>query len=336
MSWPPLVSVVIPVRNDGPNLAVCLESVRRNTYPREQMEILVVDGESRDNTAEVVRQYAAAGLPARLVTNPWHSRCAALNLGVVSAQGEVVMRLDARSRIPPDYIARCVETLMRTGASNVGGVTKPAAESPAEEAIGLGMSHPFGVGNAQFRLGRKAGFVDTVYPGCFRRDVFERVGLFDEAAPVISEDSDLNQRIRESGGKIYLDPTIEIYYRPRSNWRDLWKLYFRYGGARLGNILKHGGPSALRQLVPPTFVATLVGLAALSFVHGVFLFGFLGLLGLYGACTVGVAASLAFRERKWRLFPRLALTFPCMHFAYGLAFLGRLLWQPRSDRFLET
>jgi len=333
MQTSPPVSVVIPVRNDARYIGICLASLRATTYPKARLEVLVVDGESDDGTREIVQRFQSDGLSLRLLENPKRSRCAALNAGIGAARGEIILRLDARNVVPPDYIGKCVQALRATGAHNVGGFLRPLARSTTQEAIGLAMSHHFGVGNARFRLEKSGGYVDSVYLGCFPREVFGRVGLFDDDASVISEDSDMNQRIRASGAGVYLDPTIEIYYYPRETLRDLGRLYFRYGGARAGTILKHHRPTSLRQLVPATFLLTLGTLGVLTPFHRAFALSFLAMASFYLACNVVVSAWLSCRKRKWALGPRLLAAFPVMHFAFALGFLRRMLQRPRPGTY---
>lgn len=330
--WP-RVSVLIPVRNEARHVGTCLEALCHTRYPSERLEILVIDGESEDDTLAVVERFAGDGLPIRLLHNARRQRCAGLNLGVAAARGDIILRLDARSIAPASYIPQCVQTLLATGACNVGGVVKPLHHTPTQQAIGLAMAHPFGVGNAAFRLGGRAGPVESVYLGCWRREVFERVGLFDEAAPVISEDSDLNHRIQQAGGTLYLNPAIEIFYSPRESFPALARLYFRYGGARAGFILKHGKPTAVRQLVPVGALVVGTGLGILSFIHPGFLLAEAGLLGLYAVCDLSVSARLSLRHQKLALLLRLLVAFPCMHVSYALGFLRRLVQRPQPGRY---
>jgi GT2 family glycosyltransferase len=217
-----------------------------------------------------------------------------------------------------------VAALITTGVDNVGGLQRPIARGTVQQAIGLAMSHPFGVGNAQFRIGKKSGFVDTVYLGCFRREVFDKVGLFDDESALVSEDSDINQRIRESGGRVYLDTGIVVHYYPRENLSGLWKLYFRYGGARAGNALKHGNLTSWRQVVPTAFVLSVIVLGALSFLSRVAFLGLSALLGSYIACDIVVSGGLAGRAGSLRVWPWLCVAFPCMHFGWALGFFKRL------------
>jgi GT2 family glycosyltransferase len=195
------------------------------------------------------------------------------------------------------------------------------------------MSHPFGVGNAQFRLGIRSGFVDTVYLGCFRREVFDKVGLFDEDPSVISEDSDINQRISGTGGKVYLNKDIVAYYYPRETFREFWMLYFRYGNARAGNLLKHRRLTSWRQAVAPLFLLSLLILPMLAVWDYRFLYLLGGLLGLYLLINLAVSLGLMIKQKKPTLFSRLLLAFPCMHFAWALGFWKRLLIPDRPGTY---
>lgn len=324
----PFVSLILPVRNEERLIADCLNVLAKTDYPKERLEIIVVDGESSDRTREIVRTVQAGQypIPIRLLTNRKRTRGAGLNRGIEVAAGEIIMPADARTVCPPNYISACVETLARTGADNVGGVMRPLMDGGTQEAVGLAMSHPFGVGNAPFRLGNRAGYVESAYLGCFRRDVFDRVGLFDDG---LGEDAELNQRICESGGKVYLDPKIEICFTPRDKMSDFWRQYFWYGVSRANCILKHGRPTSLRQLVPTTFVLTVVMLSILSLFEPRLLLGLSAVVGAYVFCDLVVAGSLSVERSKPPLFFRLLVAFPCMHFAWAFGFIWRV-----AQRFL--
>lgn len=317
------------MRNEERWIASCLTALARNSYPHHLLEVLVVDGMSEDRTRQIAGGFAGERWQLRVIPNPRLTRPAALNLGIGEARGQVILRLDARTLVPPDYVSKCVETLRTTGADNVGGVQKPISTTPMQEAIGLAMATPFGVGNAQFRLGRRSGFVDTVYLGCYRREVFDRLGLFDDRAAVISEEGDMNQRINQSGGRVYLNTAIQAGYYPRERLREQARVYFRYGGSRMGTILKNGGPTSFRQLVAPAFLVFLIILGIGAVFHPWPRIVFSAGAALYLTCDLGISASLALRHKKPGLFPRLFITFPCMHFPYALGFLKRLVQRPK-------
>lgn len=324
----PFISIIVPERNEEKHIEKCLEGIFNQTYPKDKMEVLVMDGMSKDKTREI-----AARFSVRILDNPKGHRPTAFNIGMKNAKGEFVLRIDARTIIPADYVQKCVETALATGADNVGGVQRPLMKGSAvQRAIGLAATHRFGVGDAQFRLGTKSGPAESVYLGCFKKAIFEKVGLLDELAPVISEDSDINYRIRKSGGIVYLNKDIAAYYIPRDNLKDLWKLYFRYGGARAGFSLKHK-TLRWRQLVPPLFFVSLLALAGLSFYNRLFLFPFAVLWELYIFCDISVSFIISLRQKNIILFPGLFVVFPCMHFSWAAGFITRLFQRPKPGTY---
>ncbi len=363
------ISIIIPVRNEEKYIRECLRQLVDQTYPKDKMEIIVVDGMSEDGTREIVDRVSKIvsrkfGMAIRLIDNPKGHRASALNIGIREAKGDVILRIDARTVIPPDYIEKCVKTLLETGADNVGGMQKPIVARESEVgsrkwstqlAIGIALTHPFGVGDAQFRIGRKSGYVDTVYLGCFRREIFDKVGLFDEESAVISEDADMNYRIRQAGGKVYFNKDIVAYYYPRDNLKDLWKLYFRYGGAKAGNLIKRGRLTAWRQFVPPLFILSLIFFPILGVFYSTFLYIWAFIVGCYLFTDIAVSVYLAltsqpfhyhlsedirqaktnvkFKYLKLSLFWTLFLVFPTIHFSWALGFWKRLLQRPKPGEY---
>jgi cellulose synthase/poly-beta-1,6-N-acetylglucosamine synthase-like glycosyltransferase len=338
----PRVSVVLPVRNEAAHAREFFGPLLNQTYPKDRMEVLVVDGMSEDGTREIVQEFVRENGHAkvRLLDNPRRQRAPALNVGIRSAKGDIILRVDARTIIPNDYVEKCVRTLLATGADNVGGMQVPIVTrngSPRKEltqqAIGIALAHPFGIGNAQFRLGKKSGYVDTVYLGCFRREIFDKVGLFDEDAPVISEDSEMNYRIRKAGGKVYFNKDIVAYYHPRDNLRDLARLYFRYGGAKAGNLLKSRNLTAWRQWVPPLFLCALLVFGVGSVFSSAAKIVFASILGLYLLVDLFVCVRLAAREKRLALFHRLLAVFPTLHFSWATGFFARLVQRPKPGQY---
>jgi len=320
------VSIIVPVRNEEKNIGTCITNIVSNDYPGNLVEILIVDGESNDNTREVVKKFAEKNPNIRLLSNPKRTPYSGLNIGLGAAQGEIIMRVDARSIIPENYISMCVETLDRTRADNVGGVQRQIGSTPAQKAIALATGHPFGVGDAQFRMGKRSGYTDTVYLGCFQRDLFDRIGVFDEDGPVISEDSALNRRIIDSGGKVYLNKDIIVKYPAKESLGALFKQYFIYGGAKAHIVLKYGKFTAWRQPLLLLFFLTLfLSLAGTVLSRWSFLM-FLCLFGSYLAADLFVSLGIALkRATNISVLPFLMAAFPVIHLGYFLGFVVRIV-----------
>lgn len=329
----PYVSVILAVRNEEANVQRVLEQIFNQDYPQDRVEVIVVDGQSEDRTADIASSFSISNRAPVVMRLSERGRAQGLNRGIMAAKGEIIVRVDARTFISKDYISRCVETLIRSGADNVGGIQKPITESRRQDAIGLAMCHPFGVGNAQFRLGHSSGPVDSVYLGCFRKEIFNKVGLFDEQAAVISEDSDMNQRIRAAGGKVYLNTEIEARFYPRETFGGFWKLYYRYGGARVGNLLKHRSLTSWRQMVPPVFLLTVVSSAVLTLLDYSFVYLLGVILAAYVVASILISTSIAIKNKKLVLIPLLMCAFACMHFGYALGFWKRLFIPEKAGRY---
>jgi len=317
----PTISIVLPCRNEERYIGACLDSILATTYPLERIELLVVDGMSEDRTREIVAGYAARRSTIRLLDNRRCITPAALNMGIRAATGEIIMRMDAHVVYPPQYIPRLIDALQTSDADNVGGVilTLPADPSTMARAIAIGLSHPFGVGNAYFRIGVGAPrWVDSVPFGCFRRELFDRIGLFDEDL-IRNQDDEFNLRLIKYGGRILLLPDVISYYFARRSLPDLARMYYQYGYYKPLVARKVDGVMTWRQLVPGLFVLTLIGtivLAPVLLVRRVGIAVAATYIATLLACVVG-----AVRRHGWRCALALAAVFPTIHFSYGFGSL---------------
>ena len=316
----PFVSVVVPTRNERRSIRACLDSILATDHPADRMEVVVVDGRSRDGTRDILRRYAEEDGRVRTLDNPERRTPVALNRGVEAARGDVILRMDAHTVYPPDYVPRCVEGLERHDADNVGGVweIQPAEDTPTGRALAAVYGHPFGVGDAWYRTGVDAPReVDTVPFGCWRREVFEELGGFDERLDR-AQDLEFNLRLKRAGGRVVLDPSIHSRYLARSTLRkDLphrarsgfWTLYaLRFGDRSFSR----------RHLVPLGALATGSALAAAALAGSVPAGSALALLAaLYVAADVASAARIGADEGAG-VGLRAAVIFPALHLSYAL------------------
>jgi len=332
----PLVSVVIPCRNEAAYIGQCLTSIIENDYPHERLEILVVDGMSDDGTREIVNKYHEAYPFIQLIDNPERITPVALNTAINASHGEIIMRVDAHSWCDREYIARCVAAIVDGAADNVGGIWQivPRHDSLVARAIVQALTHPFGVGNADYRLvsGGEPRYVDTVPYFCCRREVFEKIGLFNENL-ARGQDMEFNRRLVESGGRILLLPNVVSYYHARTspgefikhNWANgVWSILpFSYSSVT---------PVSVRHLVPLMFVASLGGATLLS--RAVPPAAWLARLiaVTYGAANAAASISVAVRGRDPRYVLVMPVVFGVLHGAYGLGAawgVARLAWAKR-------
>lgn len=319
----PFVSVLLPIRNEEKSIERCLQSVFDQDYPADRMEIIIADGRSEDQTREVIRRLQVRHPNLILIDNPGHIVPTGLNAALRAARGEIIVRVDGHTHIACDYVRECVEALQRSGADNVGGRMNAVGTTPFGEAVAVATSSPFGVGSARFHYSEEEEFVDTVYMGAWRRDVFTRIGLFDEEL-VRDQDDEFNYRLRENGGKILLSPRIKSEYTGRSTPKALWKQYYQYGLWKVRVLQKHPLQMSWRQFVPPLFALTLI----VTTLWG--LFSKIGrvLLGLAAGVytAANLAASIYTASRKgWAFLRYLPQIYAILHLSYGFGFLTGLV-----------
>jgi succinoglycan biosynthesis protein ExoA len=301
----PTVTVAIPARDEERNIGACLDAVTSQTYTRI-VEVLVADGGSGDATREVASSYPRV----RILDNPKRTRPAGLNVAIAAAGGEIIVRVDARTVIDPDYVERCVDALETSSAAIVGGPMRFTAEGPVQRGIAAAMRSRLGAGPAQFR--REAGtarFADTVYLGSYRREWIQAAGGYDQDFGG-NEDAELNHRAQAAGG-VWLDPAIRSSYAVREGLPALWRQYRRYGRARAGTMLKHPRSIAPRQLAIPVLVIGLLSPARRR------------VAAAYATVMVGRGIVEAVRDRA--AAPTLVAALPTMHAAWALGFTEKLL-----------
>jgi GT2 family glycosyltransferase len=320
-----MVTVVMPVRNEAAFIVRSLGAVLEQDYPPERMEVIVVDGGSVDDTPSTVKSMALAAHDAGrsnvfLLHNAKGTTPVALNLGIERAGGSVIVRVDSHCVVPRDYVRQCVRTLRVTGADNVGGIQRAYGTTPVGRAVAAAMSSRFG-GGARFHYARRAGWSDTVYLGCFPREIFARVGAFDEEM-VRSQDAEFNRRLRQAGGRIWLDPELGVDYHCRETLAALFRQYFGYGFFKARIVMKTRGLASPKQFAAPALVVALTGSLVAATVTGRAVLALAALAPYFGA---DAAASGWTGSRRLPTVIILPAVFATMHLAWGLGFL-RGLW----------
>ena len=316
----PTVTIAMPALNEEHYIEACIASVQAQDYPRDQLEILVADGGSTDRTREILARLAADDPRIKMIDNPERLQAAGLGKLVKAAQGDIIIRMDVHCEYAPTYVKTCVQVLERTGADNVGGAQRAKAKTFFQRALCAALASPFGVGGARYRSADSEGFVDTVFLGAFRRSVFETVGLWDPRA-ITNEDSELNQRILESGGQIYLSRDIVVHYFPRDSLTSLAKQYYRYGRGRARTLLKLGRFSNIRPALPFLMVTGGATLVAVPMLWPVAPAAF----ATYAIAT-GAEAIRVSRELGPAAIPTVWSIFPTLHISHGIGFAAGL-WQ---------
>lgn len=329
---PPLVSIILPVRNESGYIGQGLQAILAQDYPSDRMEILIADGMSTDNTRPIIQELAALHpeIPIKIIDNPGKVVPTGMNLALRQAKGGIIIRVDGHTIIAPDYVRRCVEALQNSDAENVGGRMNAVGLNFFGKAVALATSTPFGIGNGRFHYSDQEEWVDTVYMGAWPRAVFDKIGVFDEEL-VRNQDDEFNYRLRAAGGRVLLSPMIKSEYTVRGTPGQLWRQYYQYGFWKVRVLQKHPLQMSLRQFVPPSFVLALM-LSLWFFLFAKF--DFLGLIvpAMYLAANP-LASLWTAARRGWKYFPMLPIVFAILHLSYGTGFLVGLVkfWNRWSD-----
>ena len=317
------VSIIIPTFNEEKFIGNVLDNLLLQDYPQNLIEIVIVDGQSDDNTKNIVSEYSAKYNFITLINNPDRYVSPGLNLGIKYSHGEVIVRMDAHALYPEKYLSTLVEYLFYLNADNVGTVweTIPSNDSTIARAIAYALSSPFGVGTSYYRIGiNKVTQVDTVPFGCYRREVFDKIGYFDEDL-VRNQDDEFNARLIKNGGKIYLIPYIKIQYFARDSLMKLARMFFQYGYFKPLVNKKLGSPATLRQFFPLGFFISLVISACVMLFNFSVGFSFIvGILCLY-LCVALIFTIGAIIKKKNVGFILLPYVFFVIHASYGYGYL---------------
>ncbi len=340
MTPEPFVSVVVPCRNEASHIHRVLKSVIRTAYPKDRLEVTFVDGLSTDGTRQILERAARLHPFIRVIDNPKLITPCGMNIGIRQSRGEVIVRMDAHSQFPSDYIERCLKALRETGAACAGGrsVNVPNGEGLWARAVAVVTKHPLGVGDSTYRVGGSRGFVDTVPFGVFPREVLENVGLFDERL-TRNQDNELTARLIRHGYKIAFDPTIRVRYWNQGTLEGLMKQGFYTGMWNVYTLYLYPYTWKTSRFVPAGFAAYLAALPAFTAARPGWAWAAALPLALYCLLVAGVSAAAGPAGGGVR---RVATTFAAYHLSYGFGTLWGALnlaigrWRGHLGRPLKT
>jgi glycosyltransferase involved in cell wall biosynthesis len=319
------ISIIVPCRNEEKFIDSCINSIVDNDYPKELTEVFIIDGISTDNTQNIINQYVKKFQYIKLLLNPQKTVPFALNKGIEAATGDFIIRLDAHSIYPKNYFSQLIYFQQQTNADNIGGVwiTQPANNSLTARVIAIATSSGFGIGNAQYRLkntGKEPFEVDTVPFGCYKKEVFKKIGLF-EPELTRNQDDEFNARLIKNGGKIILVSSIEIQYFARENLYKTFKMFYQYGLFKPLVNKKIGTPATIRQFIPLFFVLFLFSLPFFIFLSKITAIFGIFILVLYFSLSTLFSIKIAFAKKDFLLLSVLPLVFFIIHFSYGIGYI---------------
>lgn len=323
----PTVSVIVPCLNEEKTIHLLLDALFKQTYPHELLDIVIADGLSIDKTRDVIVAFGMAhpDMKIIIVDNTRRNIPSGLNLAIQSAKGDYVVRLDAHSFPNQDYISRCIQAHLDKLAENVGGVwdIQPQNNSLIARSIAAAAAHPLAVGDAKYRYTDQAEYVDTVPFGSFQTDFLRSIGGFDETL-LTNEDYELNTRIRQAGGRVWLDPQIRTTYFSRANLKELATQYWRYGFWKAEMIKRYPSTLRLRQGLPPAFVAGLVFGLLFGLWFKLALWALLAALTAYAMVLLLVGIQIATNKKQVGMLFGVPLAIATMQLTWGGGFLAGL------------
>ena len=330
------LSVIVPVRNEERDIAATLQMLLDQEFPRDRFEILVVDGMSSDGTVEIVRQFIQRGEPIRLLDNPRIWSSAARNIGATRASGDVVLVIDGHCELPTRQHFTAVASAFQRSRADVIGRPQPLTirdPSDLQRAIALARASRLGHHPDSYIYSDRDRFVPAQSVGAaYRREVFQRVGMFDERFDAC-EDVDFNYRVDQLGLSCFLSADSKVYYAPRTTLAGLFRQLARYGRGRVRLARKHHGMLSWKSLAPAAFVALVIVGLIVGFLHAVAWYAVAALLSVYLAAVLIESARILRQQPDWRMGWWLPWVFATIHVSAGVGIWQEFLFGPRMTRW---
>jgi len=321
-----LITIILPIRNEAKYIKQTLEPILYQKNIEKEIEILIVDGMSTDDTRNIITKYQKGHPNIILIDNSEKIVSIGFNRALNESKGDIIIRVDGHCEIAPDYIQKCLECLEKINADCVGGATEHVASGLVGQSIKMAQSSFFGVGGVSFRKKVEKGeYVDTLAFGAYKREVFDQLGGYDEEL-VRNQDDEFNFRVIQNDGKIWLDPSIESTYTQRNSFMGLFKQYFQYGFYKIRVMQKRRGIASWRHVVPGLFVLGLLTSLSIFIING-------NTIPILSLCLSYLSFSLFATILELIKTPSnlisvmmLPVTFFILHISYGLGFLLGLVY----------
>ncbi len=327
LSEEPFVSLIVPCRNEERYIERVLRNLIQQDYPPDKLEIIVVDGMSNDKTPGILKKWDIKYKHIQVLENPEKVVPFALNKGIRQSRGEVIIRIDAHSEYPVNYVSVLVKKLFELEADNVGGswITLPSRDTMEANLIAECTSNSFGIGNAYYRLGtEKIRKVDTVPYGCYKREVFEKIGLFDTDL-VRNQDDEFNARLIKAGGTIYLIPRLKIKYYAREKLSKMIRMFFQFGFFKPLVNLKIRKPATVRQFFPFFFALFIIALIVMPVISQTLFYAGLFVLFIYFIFGAAFSVQTVMKKQNAAYLFLMPFVFFLIHFSYGIGYFSGII-----------
>ena len=322
-------SIIIPCLNEEQYIGNCIDSILSQSYNISLIEIIIVDGGSTDGTSEILFKYKQKFTGLKVFQNPEKITPRALNIGIKNSTGEVIVILGAHTIIDSDFIALNNKYLNEKNVKVTGGTQINTGKTFRQRLIGLVMGLPFGISSAAYRWSKREQFVDTVVYAAYRRELFDEIGYFEEKYS-ISEDAEINWRIRQKGYKIFYSPQIKTYYFPRNKIIQFLKQLFRYGILRVNVVKKHRDALKILHLIPSIFVLIVLSLIILVTLNPIYFEILIFILCIHFLISIVTSVGhLKSDQFKFLIF--IPFLIFLMHYFWGLGFIVGLVL-PKSNK----
>lgn len=319
------VAIVIPTLNEERFISRCLNSIIKQTYEFEKMDVMIIDGGSKDNTKDIVAEYQKSHQNIRFIENKKKIQSVAFNIGFKKSTAPYIIRLDAHAEYDSKYISLCIENLKQDEKrGNVGGRCNilPFNQSIWAQTNAILNHSRFGIGGAAFRVSNEAHNTDSVPFGAFPRKVIDQIGGMREDLPR-GEDNEYNSRIRKAGYKIFFDPNIISSYFARPTLGASCKQMYANGNS-IGYLYYIDREAiGIRHLVPLLFVVSGLFSIIISVLWSPFCYVFCGGLALY--LIADAMASIMGAKDNVKCTLPLFILFFCVHVSYGMGTIAGLI-----------
>ena len=315
------ITYIMPIRNESVFIERSINSILNQTFQSFDFEIIIADGMSTDGTRDVVKRLMESIAEIKLIDNPEKTVPTGFNRALSISRGDYIIRIDGHALLARDFLEKCLEQFRITNADCVGGPITNISRDKIGNIVSIALQSKFGVGGISFRERIKYGkYVGTLAFGAYNRQVFNKIGGYDTDL-IRNQDDEFNFRMVQNKLKIWIHPSIQSFYYPKSSIVGLFKQYFQYGFYKIRVFQKRSAIASIRHIIPLIFIiAILFSIYVLLFKDVVFPIKSLSLMYVFTSIFFTIN-EIKNNTQIGFLFILLPLCFLTLHISYGLGSL---------------